>query len=63
LASIHKAGIVHRDLKLENVVYSLDKQWKIIDFGSSTTKKIPNISALQKHEFDKELAEFEMVTT
>lgn len=38
-AHIHKLGFVHRDLKLENVVFGVDGKAKIIDFGSVSTTK------------------------
>lgn len=33
LEEIHKHGIVYRDLKPENLVFSNDNHLKIIDFG------------------------------
>lgn len=35
LAYVHSVGVVHRDLKLENVLLTKDKIVKIIDFGLS----------------------------
>ncbi|KAM9962443.1 hypothetical protein ACTFIR_005351 [Dictyostelium discoideum] len=36
LASIHEIGIIHRDLKLENVMFDKESnKWKLIDFGLS----------------------------
>jgi len=39
-AHIHKLGFAHRDLKLENVVFGVDGQAKIIDFGSVHTTRL-----------------------
>lgn len=36
LEHIHESGIIHRDLKLENILISGDKQIKIADFGLAT---------------------------
>ena len=36
---IHKLRIVHRDLKLENLLMDYDKTIRIVDFGLSNTYK------------------------
>lgn len=37
---IHKLRIVHRDLKLQNLLMDYDKTIRIVDFGLSNTYKI-----------------------
>lgn len=37
---IHKLRIVHRDLKLENLLMDYDKTIRIVDFGLSNTYKV-----------------------
>ena len=36
---IHRLRIVHRDLKLENLLMDFDKTIRIVDFGLSNTYK------------------------
>lgn len=39
LDAIHKAGVVHRDLKTENIMVSSDYEIKIADFGFASIKE------------------------
>jgi len=36
LSVLHKAGFIHRDIKIENILIGKDKKMKICDFGSCT---------------------------
>lgn len=39
---LHNKNIVHRDLKLENVVVDIDEGIKLVDFGFATIQKSRN---------------------
>jgi serine/threonine protein kinase/tetratricopeptide (TPR) repeat protein len=45
LAYAHQQGVIHRDLKLENILISTDGQPKIADFGIARRVAIPGDSA------------------
>lgn len=40
LSYIHSKGIIHRDIKLENVVVASDLNAKIVDFGTAKPVKM-----------------------
>ena len=42
---MQQPAIAHRDIKPENVLLGVDNNWKLCDFGSSTCKTYPTITA------------------
>ena len=42
---MHKRGIVHRDIKIENILYTDEMQLKVADFGFSTYKNINRLNS------------------
>ena len=38
----HASGVVHRDIKLENIMYGKDGEVKLIDFGMSKSVQSKN---------------------
>jgi AP2-associated kinase len=48
LAYLHTRGIVHRDVKLENILLGDDCSYKLCDFGSWTREKIVKIDAMNR---------------
>lgn len=45
LQYMHKKGVVHRDLKLENILYDDQMNLKIVDFGFATYKNIKKLES------------------
>jgi len=44
LEYMHTKGVVHRDLKLENILIDYDLNLKVTDFGFSTYKNIEKLN-------------------
>ncbi len=42
LEYMHNNGVIHRDVKLENVLFSEDGNMKLLDFGFSVLCRDPN---------------------
>lgn len=71
MTMLHAKGIVHRDLKLENIMITADKQSKLIDFGLSRSDALINTQMqtrcgseeyaapeiLQGHQYDPRLSD------
>ena len=51
LCFIHSKGIIHRDLKLENVVVASDLNCRIIDFGTAKPIKMEDFYTTQQIQF------------
>ena len=45
LEYMHKKGVVHRDLKLENILIDDKMNLKIVDFGFATYKTIKKLQS------------------
>ena len=62
LLTLHKAGFIHRDIKIENILIGKDNKMKICDFGSCTTEII-DFSRIPKSEYDLTKESIEAFTT
>ena len=48
IKSCHDAGIVHRDIRPDNILYGMDDRWKLADFGAA---KIKGVEELKDAEY------------
>lgn len=62
LVVLHKEGIIHRDIKIENIIVGKDKKLKICDFGSCTSAVV-DFSAIPQADYDSVKEGIESFTT
>lgn len=48
LAHLHRLGIIHYDVKSENLLLGADRLWKLTDFGSASEQTFDLVSAPRK---------------
>jgi len=54
LAHLHEAGIVHYDVKSENLMLGMDHKWKLGDFGSASTQTFDLANASRQQVLEAE---------
>lgn len=51
IAYLHSMGLIHRDIKLENIVIGSDLHAKLVDFGTAKPIKTEDFYLPQQAEF------------
>jgi protein-serine/threonine kinase len=59
---LHQQGLIHRDIKLENIVINDDLKAKLVDFGTAKSLKMENFYTEKQVEFIGEMRNFQLDT-
>jgi serine/threonine protein kinase len=60
IAYLHEKGLVHRDIKMENVVVADNLHAKLIDFGTAKPLKMENFYTNAQIQFLEKLRTWEL---